>query len=81
MTSPSTSQGEKRLGRQGRFLTALLDGPKTNAELQAVFDELPVEVSQYMAKLRKAGLVENTAVGQPKALYDLTDAGRARVAS
>ncbi len=61
----------------GALLSALASGPKTNAELVEVIDEIPQYVSRTMAKLRERGLALNRNAGQKKALYEITPLGRA----
>lgn len=63
--------------QQWRLLDALSQGPKTNAELCDVINEIGVLLARTMAKLIKDGLAVNRMRGRAKALYAITPAGRA----
>lgn len=64
------------------ILTSLSDGPKSGAELAEVLDDITPCVARTMANLRiRSGFVRNRNAGHGgKALYELTDAGRAALA-
>ena len=61
------------------ILMALSDGPKSGAELAEVLDDITPCVARTMANLRhRSGFVQNRYAGTGrKALYELSDAGRA----
>jgi hypothetical protein len=71
---------------QKQIMSALLDGPKSNAELQPYVDD-PERVAHYACKMLKAGTVTRVD-GDPagpgkgrRAVYAITDKGRERVAT
>ena len=61
------------------ILAELAHGPRSNAELCEVADEIPSYLSRTMAKLREQGRVQNVAAVRgrgSRAVYALTRSAR-----